>query len=116
MKRIIEYGKEIEMLQLQTVLFNQLSKEYQSADFEKSVSDTERRIREISKTRENLIAEQRAKLEKVQASEVLREIFEMRYVAGLRFKEIADKLHYSLSTVFKLHRVLLKGQGGLKNL
>lgn len=110
MKRIIEYGKEISMLQLQTDLFKELSKEYQSADFEKSVRDTERRIRKILKARENLIAEQRARLEKVQASEVLREIFEMRYVDGLNFKEIAERLNYSLSNVFKLHRALLKGQ------
>lgn len=107
MKRIIEYDKEISALKLKITALKEIAAEYPKMN--ESVQATEGKLREIENARDSMIAEQQSRLK--QAPAALKEIFQMRYVDGLNFKEIAGRMNYSESNIHKLHRKLKKWQG-----
>lgn len=105
MKRIVEYGKEILALQLKIDALKEISVEYPSTALFEIISDSEKQLQKIKGAREKLITEYQARIK----NPLLQKIFQMRYADGLQFKEIAKRLNYSESRIFKLHRKLIDG-------
>lgn len=105
MKRIVEYHKEISALKLKIDALKEISVEYPSTKLFEIISDNEKRLRKIKGARAKLITEYQARIK----NPLLQKIFQMRYIDRLNFKEIAKRLNYSESRIFKLHRKLIDG-------
>lgn len=97
---IKEAGEEIEMLQKETIIYEQ-NKKYVSA-----LNELKQKVIYYRYQKIKIFAELYDKIEALEDEQEKR-LLKYRYIKGFQWEEIADKMGYSTRQVFNIHKMAM---------